>query len=368
MPDRLSIVVTYAQNREDVILDAFFPDVKRGFYVDIGANHPTDDSVTKLFYNKGWRGINVEPNTRLLSLLEKDRPRDINVGVGISDVEGTLTLREYEGWYAGLSTFSESMQKENKDVAKYRDIEVPVITLKKLFTDNKVDTIHFLKVDVEGHEYSVLAGNDWEKYRPEMICIEANHNFKDWSGLLKDAKYKKVFYDGLNEYYLAEEAAAREHEFSYVKSIIGNDIVDEKVDNHLNLLSAKIEQQAGEIASYKSEVLRLNREIIDLKRVVPLMKQLFRSVDAGLRRKIERLNERKDLVIAESQVDVYSEGLSLPELLARVRSYDFDVYYSVAWQKDRTAYRLINGMYDAVSRASFAAGKKLFGLARRIRR
>src|ERR1700742_2763080 len=106
MEDR---TVTYAQNREDILLDAFFRDIEQGFYVDVGASHPVVSSVTKLFYEKGWRGINIEPSHKYYKLLEEDRPEDINLNVGISDKKGTLTLREYQGY--GLSTFSPMMKK-----------------------------------------------------------------------------------------------------------------------------------------------------------------------------------------------------------------------------------------------------------------
>ena len=139
--NKVNRTISYAQNREDMIIEAFFEDVKRGFYVDIGANHPTYHSVTKIFYDKGWRGINVEPNSRLINLLEQQRPRDVNLQLGIADKEGRLTIREYEGWYSGLSTFSKEMQLENKDVAEYRDVEVDITTLEKLFEQNKVSRV-----------------------------------------------------------------------------------------------------------------------------------------------------------------------------------------------------------------------------------
>jgi hypothetical protein len=53
--------ISYAQNYEDVMLWRALKHVQHGFYIDVGANDPTDDSVTKAFYVRGWRGINVEP-------------------------------------------------------------------------------------------------------------------------------------------------------------------------------------------------------------------------------------------------------------------------------------------------------------------
>jgi len=36
--------------------------IERGFYIDVGAWSSDLDSVTRAFYEHGWRGINVEPN------------------------------------------------------------------------------------------------------------------------------------------------------------------------------------------------------------------------------------------------------------------------------------------------------------------
>ena len=56
--------ISYAQNFEDVILWRAFKNLQNGFYVDVGANDPINDSVTQAFYEKGWRGINIEPIDR----------------------------------------------------------------------------------------------------------------------------------------------------------------------------------------------------------------------------------------------------------------------------------------------------------------
>ena len=66
--------ISYAQNREDVILNGFFEGRDKGFYVDVGAGNPVDDSVTKLFYDKGWHGINIEPIPHIYKELEKQTP------------------------------------------------------------------------------------------------------------------------------------------------------------------------------------------------------------------------------------------------------------------------------------------------------
>jgi hypothetical protein len=60
-------------------------------------------------------------------------------------------------------------------------------------------------VDVEGFEYNVINSNDWKKYRPWVICVESTGADKRWQKILEKAKYTKHIYDGLNDYYVANE-------------------------------------------------------------------------------------------------------------------------------------------------------------------
>ena len=82
--------ISYAQNFEDVMLHRALRDVKKGFYIDVGANDPVVDSVTKAFYDSGWRGINIEPVKEFYEKLQQDRPDDINLQLAARASKGNV--------------------------------------------------------------------------------------------------------------------------------------------------------------------------------------------------------------------------------------------------------------------------------------
>ncbi len=205
-------ITTYSQYNEDIILSALLKDVKKGFYIDVGANYPTIDSVTESFYERGWRGINIEPVESLYKQLAQARPRDINLHCGLGDKSGIATLREFID-VPGHSTFDAAQKDAHAKASRFIDYTVPIRTLREILESQKIKHIHFIKIDVEGFEYQVVAGNDWGKFRPEVVCIEANHRSRDWRPILAKHAYKLFIADGLNEYYIAEEHWPRTETF-----------------------------------------------------------------------------------------------------------------------------------------------------------
>ena len=244
-------IVSYAQYREDLILLALLLDVKKGYYVDIGANYPTIDSVTKLFYDKGWSGINVEPIKSLHEQLQKERPRDTNLQCGIGSKAGEEALfREYKN-ISGHSTFVDSQKEAHDESVESVDYKVQIQTLEQIFNKYKPGHINFLKIDVEGYEYEVIKGNNWLKYRPEVICIEANHIDKPWQKILEQKNYKLFIHDGLNDYYVSKESWHRTDGFTE-RAI--------KIDYH-----ALRQHQWQSWSADSNDILRLNKIISNQK-------------------------------------------------------------------------------------------------------
>lgn len=205
-------MISYAQNREDVLLARCFPGPV-GFYVDLGAGHPIGHSVTKWFYEQGWNGISIEPSPQFFRLIQADRPRDLNLNIAISDTVGEFTFYEIEH-LVGCSTLmpevAAQLRTKGHNVVEYT---VPTITLAQLFEDYTQGDrpVEFLKIDVEGHEPAVLSGMDFRRWRPRVLVIEATRpnspepSHEEWEHLVLPFEYLFAFFDGLNRYYVRQE-------------------------------------------------------------------------------------------------------------------------------------------------------------------
>lgn len=197
----------YSQFFEDYILSIVFEERNKGFYVDVGANSPDDLSVTKHFYLKGWRGINIDPIKKNYDLFTHKRPEDINYNIGIADKAGELDF--YENSYNAISGFSlEDISTAGRKVDQYK---VKVRTLTEILDENNVGEIDLLNIDVEGFERQVLLGTDLTKYQPKVVLLESispktlEPIHQRWEDILIKADYNFVLFDGLNRHYLGKE-------------------------------------------------------------------------------------------------------------------------------------------------------------------
>jgi FkbM family methyltransferase len=206
--------ISYAQNYEDVMLWRALKNIENGFYIDVGAAWPDEDSVTKAFYDRGWRGINIEPNPSHYASLKIQRPRDINLKVAAGDKADTMSMN-FLG-ESGLSTLIEEIANQHQASGwKITQKTVTVQTLQSICESyiSAGQVIHFLKIDVEGFEAEVLRGHDWIKYRPWIVLVEATspmtqrESYEAWEPILKKADYIFAYADGLNRYYVSQEKA-----------------------------------------------------------------------------------------------------------------------------------------------------------------
>jgi FkbM family methyltransferase len=196
--------ISYAQNFEDVILQRAFKGQDRGFYIDVGAAHPSFHSVTKHFYDSGWQGINVEPLSFFFNQLENERVRDINLNIGLSDTSGEAIFYEAPN-SMGLSTFSASSTSYWKSQMSVEFVErtAPIMTLAQVCERYVEQPIDFLKLDVEGLEHAAIEGGDFTRWRPRIVLVEGYREL--YQAKLLASGYLHAAFDGVNHYFVRED-------------------------------------------------------------------------------------------------------------------------------------------------------------------
>jgi FkbM family methyltransferase len=201
-------MISYAQNFEDVMLWRALGNIPNGLYIDIGAQDPLVDSVSKAFYDKGWRGIHVEATPTYAEKLRLDRPDEIVIQAAVNDVTGSIVLHEIPG--GGLSTGDlDTAHAHIERGFNVQAVTVPCITLEEVFSRASSKEVHWLKIDVEGMEHQVLRSWGSCDVLPWIVVVESTlplttiESHAIWEHCLLERGYRHVYFDGLNRYYVS---------------------------------------------------------------------------------------------------------------------------------------------------------------------
>ncbi len=228
-------MISFAQNYEDVLLRRAFPEPTVGFFVDVGAFHPIKNSVTQHFHLRGWSGVNIDPDERNIETFNELRPNDTNLCVAVGEYNGNTRIYSLPNTSrtTALADLAASYRERGLEI---HEREVPTRCLASLLDDYAPKTIDFLKIDVEGAEYDVIVGGDWQRHRPKIVLAEATYpetdrpNWQQWEFILLEAGYIFAYYDGLNRYYVRNEDSSLVDCFdrppNYFDDFVRADIVD----------------------------------------------------------------------------------------------------------------------------------------------
>lgn len=169
--------ISYSQCGEDLIVRFILNDLGKSAisYLDIGAHHPTYINNTALFYKTGSRGVSIEPDPFLFERIAAERPKDVNLNIGIGGQPITSEADFYILSEKTLNTFSKEEAERcvsygNKKIEKV--VRLPLVPINEIIQQHFHPVPDFVSLDVEGYDIVILKSFDFEKYRPKVWCIE----------------------------------------------------------------------------------------------------------------------------------------------------------------------------------------------------
>lgn len=173
----MPITFSFSQGAEDIISPYLLENKQKGVFVDVGCNEPVRFSNTFSFYLQGWTGINIDANKELIRKCKRIRKKDISICAAVSDSEKEVTFHKSKE--SAVSTIDLERLKEWEKLWTFDQSDretVKTQTLTSILDQHfkpglKID---LLSVDVEGHDFEVIKGLDFNKYRPKVIIIECH--------------------------------------------------------------------------------------------------------------------------------------------------------------------------------------------------
>ena len=187
---------SYSMDGEDVVISNYFKDKEKGFYIDIGCYHPIHRNNTFLLFKKGWQGMNVDIHDFSIELFNYARPKDLNYNFAVSNKNEKIKMF-FQKELSQLSTIDQNQAKKVFQ-GTIKEKEIQSYTLNEILNFSKLNNkkIDLLDIDVEAADLKVLQGLSFEKFKPELICIEIheknlkeNETFK----FLKDYNYELIW-------------------------------------------------------------------------------------------------------------------------------------------------------------------------------
>ena len=120
----------------------------------------------------------MEPLAQFEAEYKQFRPRTTFLPFFVSDVSDEraklYVLDEHSVVSSGDRKFTE------RTAPNAREMDVPTITMNDLLKKHGIERFDFLSMDIELSEPKALSGFDIERYRPELVCIEAHAEVRQW--------------------------------------------------------------------------------------------------------------------------------------------------------------------------------------------
>lgn len=316
---KASRFTSHAQNFEDVLLWRALRHVSAGCYIDIGAQDPIVDSVSLAFHERGWRGVHVEPMPNYAEALRGARPGDVVLEAAVGTATGTAQLHAIAD--TGLSTLDDDVARRHRENGfEIQALRVSSVSLDAVFAAAGTDIVHWLKIDVEGSEYDVIASWKGDTVRPWVIVVESTlplvqaPSHAAWEPLLLAKGYRFALFDGLNRFYIAIEHPELFEAFNAGANVFDNFALSGNASapfcDELNGRNAKLSDELTALRAASAE------QRLEFERQLAKLQKVKRALD------VELLGQTRAAAAAQAQVKT-------------VRTELDSVYASTSWRATR---------------------------------
>jgi len=195
-----SLKKSYSYGGTDLLINYIFKSKKKGFYLDVGCQHPVSNNNTYLLNRRGWSGINIDLDEKNIRLFNIERPNDINICKCISSVIGDKDLF----FFHPGSPINSLEKKTIKNKSNFSLKKIKTYTLNSVLQDYNMQNIDYFNLDVEGHEIDVLKNFDIKLYKPKVVSVEfIDYQMKKLE--FKNNNISRVLQSDLYNYFISND-------------------------------------------------------------------------------------------------------------------------------------------------------------------
>lgn len=176
-------MTSYSQNKEDLFINNYMGNDFVGTILSIGENDGINLSNTRLFIEKGYEAVLIEPSPVAYKKLESlyDNNKSVtSFNVAIGDKCGTMPFWD-SGTHLGLgdsallSTLNESeLKRWEGSNNHFKKTEVQVLNFTNLMQQSPLKSFDFISIDCEGNDVICLKQMDLGKLKCKSLIIEWN--------------------------------------------------------------------------------------------------------------------------------------------------------------------------------------------------
>mmetsp|Transcript_12500 Transcript_12500/g.13910 ORF Transcript_12500/g.13910 Transcript_12500/m.13910 type:complete len:254 (+) Transcript_12500:60-821(+) len=180
--------------------------IKKGTFIEMGANDGLNSNSHYLEQNYGWRGLCIEAGPANHRQLTLNRPNCRNINAVVSDGIENQKFREFTGGLYGHSGFVDGRTDAEwsgliraHPTEKYHDWDVKTNTMSGILKENDITNVDYFSLDVEGYEMKILNSYPFEIHPVTVWTIESNKlDRKALLDFMEKRNYECKHYDKVN--------------------------------------------------------------------------------------------------------------------------------------------------------------------------